>query len=238
VLSLLRWLVVLPMPVLVLLTIGHLVLNEWYLRYEYAKPDFPPDPYGFTQAQRLELATVSIRFLNRPEPPEQVIGMLTEQRLPGTDQPLFTSYEISHMIDVKHFFDALWRVQAIAAVLVAGGFIALAARRSTRVSAYWSLLASGIFTTGLLLAIGLLAMLTWQFFFIQLHEVFFPPGTWTFDWSNSLIRLYPEKFWFDIGLIVAPGSVAAGIVITLVGWLLWRRSGATSAPQAVVAVRG
>ena len=99
------------MPILLVLGSARIMVNTWYPRYEYAKPDFPPDTYGFTQAQRLELGTVSIDFLNTPQPPDAAIKLLEDLRLPGTDSmPLFTVYELSHMVDVKRLMDVLWRV--------------------------------------------------------------------------------------------------------------------------------
>jgi hypothetical protein len=105
-----RWLVVLAMPVFLVLTSARVLINDWYPRYEYAKPDFPPDPYGFTQEQRLELGLASIHYLQRSEPPEQAIVLLAALRLPGTDQSLFSRPELSHMIDVKRLTDTLWVV--------------------------------------------------------------------------------------------------------------------------------
>ncbi len=129
----LRWLVILAMPILLVLGSARIMVNTWYPRYEYAKADFPPDRYGFTQAQRLEFGTVSIDFLNAPQRPEVAIKLLEDQRLPGTENmPLFTVYELGHMVDVKRLTDMLWRVLLGAAIIVVGGLIILLARRSTR----------------------------------------------------------------------------------------------------------
>jgi rsbT antagonist protein RsbS len=34
---------------------------------------------------------------------------------------------------------------------------------------------------------GLLVALAWNFVFVQFHEILFPPGTWTFNFSDYLI---------------------------------------------------
>ncbi len=116
-----RWLIILAMPVLIVLLSARIMVNTWYPSFEYAKANFPPDLFGFTQAQRLEFGTISIDFLNSPEPPEVAVKMLEDLRLPGTDQPLFTIYENQHMVDVKRLMDQLWRVLAIAAGVVIVG---------------------------------------------------------------------------------------------------------------------
>jgi integral membrane protein (TIGR01906 family) len=211
---------IIAMPIFLLLSAGHLVINDWFLHYEYGKPDFPADPYGFTQQQRLELATVSIRFLQRPEPAEIAIHLLVAQRLPGTNKPLFDANELSHMMDVKRLTDVLWRVQYGAGVLVVGGLLLLLASRKTRPDGYRTLFFGGAFTTGLLIFLALFVLLSWRMFFVVFHELFFPPGTWTFDYSTSLIRLYPDRLWFDAGTLITVGTLLVAIALTAVGWLL------------------
>ena len=219
-----RWLVILAMPILLLLTFARGLISEGYLRYEYGKADFPPDIYGFTQAERLELALVAIRFLWQEQPAEQAVAMLEAQRLPGSNQPLYNPYELSHMIDVKHFTEKLWRVYWGSVVLVLGGLGWLLARRETRPEAFNALLGGGLLTSGLLIGLTSFVLLSWRTFFIQFHELFFEPGTWTFNWSDSLIRLFPDRFWFDAGAIITVSTLVAGIIVAAVGYLLRRRA--------------
>jgi integral membrane protein (TIGR01906 family) len=213
-------LVVLAMPFFLTLTAAKVLISDWYPRYEYAKRDFPPDPYGFTQAERLDLSLVSIHYLQRPEPPATAIEMLKAQRLPGTDSPLFDQYEISHMMDVKRLTDVLWKVHLVSGLVVVAGLVLLLARRETRTTGYTALLYGGGLTTLLLVGLVSFVLLSWRQFFITFHDVFFPPGTWTFDWSSSLIRLFPDKFWFDAGTILTVGSLIFGLLVAFAGWLL------------------
>jgi integral membrane protein (TIGR01906 family) len=215
-------LVVLATPIFLVLTVARVLVTDWYPRYEYAKPDFPPDPYGFTQPERLDLSLVSIHYLQRQEPPEVAIEMLKAQRLPGTDRSLFDQYELSHMVDVKRLTDALWKAQTVAGLVVVAGLILLLARRETRATGYNALLYGGGFTALLLVGLTLFVLLSWREFFVAFHDVFFPPGTWTFDWSSSLIRLFPDKFWFDAGTILTVGSLLLGLLVALVGYVLIR----------------
>jgi integral membrane protein (TIGR01906 family) len=223
--NLIRWLVILAIPIFLVLTTARFLMNDWYPRSAYAKPDFPRDPYGFTQEQRLELALVAIAYLNRPEPAEQAITMLEEQRLPGTDLPLYTDFEISHMLDVKRFTDLLWRVQLVAGLIILGGSALLVARPSTRVVAFNALFGGGLLTTLLLAALAVFVLLAWSTFFVQFHELFFAPGSWTFDYSDSLIRLFPDKFWFDAGTIIVVATLVEGILVAAAGYILAGRAG-------------
>lgn len=212
------------MPVLIVLLSARIMVNTWYPRFEYAKADFPPDIFGFTQEQRLVFGTTSINFLNSPEPPEAAVKMLEALRLPGADQPLFTIYENSHMVDVKRLTDQLWRVLAIAAAVAVIGLAALLIPRRTRAEGYAALFGGGLLTTGLLTVLILMVLLSWRWFFVAFHDVFFDPGTWTFDWSSSLIRIFPDRFWFDAGVLLVGGALVAGVVVMVVGYVLGRRS--------------
>ena len=218
-----RWAIILSLPILLCLSVARALFSDAYLRYEYGKPDFPPDSYGFTQAQRLELASVAIAFLNRPEPADQAVALLAAQRMPGTDQPLYTFYELSHMVDVKNFTDKLWRLHIVAGILVIGGMALLLLRRATRLAGYEALLFGGLLTGGLLTALAVFVLVSWRTFFIQFHELFFAPGTWIFNWEDSLIRLFPDRFWSDAGIIVSAGTLVAGIVVAGVGYAAGKR---------------
>ncbi len=218
----LRWLIVLLMPVVIILLAARVMVNTWYPRFEYAKPDFPPDRYGFTAEERLELALVNINYLNHPDPADVAITMLQELRIPGTNRLLFTTDEIRHMIDVKRLTDIMWRVLLGAGLVLAASLIVLLARRETQAEGYAALFGGGLLTTGLLVLLILFVLLAWNTFFVMFHDVFFPPGTWTFDWSDSLIRLFPDRFWFDAGVLLVGGALVAGIIVTLVGFVLGR----------------
>lgn len=222
--TIIRWLVVIATPIFLGFATITLIINPAYLRYEYAKDNFPADPFGFTQEQRMELALVAVGYLQRLRPAEEVIHILEEQRIPGTDQPLYNDREIGHMIDVKHLTDAIRIIAGVTAVIVIGGLVFLLARPQTRVAGFKAMTHGGIATATLLLAIALFIVLAWNVFFVQFHELLFPPGTWTFSYSDGLIRLFPEKFWFDLGIILSGGTLLEGVVLAIVGYLLWARA--------------
>jgi integral membrane protein (TIGR01906 family) len=223
VVTILKWIVVLVMPVFIVLTSARIMVNTWYPRFEYAKADFPPDPYGFTTEERLVLATVNIDFLNSRLPPAQAVQMIEALRLPGSERPLFDQYELSHMVDVKRLTDWLWVVWVIAAVVVTSGLVLLLGQRANRAHGYAAMFGGGFLTTGLLTFLIGFVLLSWRSFFVTFHDIFFPPGTWTFEFSNSLIRLFPDRFWFDAGVLLVGSALVAGAVVMAVGYILGRR---------------
>ena len=221
-----RWLVVLAMPFL--LTLGTLrLIIVWdspsYPAFEYGR--IAPDRYGFTNEERLELAEATLNYLRNSEPADQAIRLLEELRLPGGNQPLYNEREIGHMLDVKELTDLFGRLIWVAAIIVVGGLVYLLLGKERRTEGYRALMHGGIFTTGALLIVIVLIGLSWNFVFTQFHEILFPPDTWTFYLSDSLIRLFPEKFWFDFGLLWTGAVFLEGIILAVVGyWLLKQAS--------------
>ena len=219
-----KWAVVLAMPVFLVLTATRIMFTGWFPRWEYARPGFPPDPYGFTQEQRLEYGLASIEFLNSTQPPEQAVEIIAALRLPDSDQPLFTPDELSHMVDVKRLTDRIWVVWLLSLGIVVGGSAILLARQTTRRQAYLAWRNGGAFTAALLAVLVIFILLSWRTFFVAFHDVFFPPGTWTFDWQNSLIRIFPDKFWFDAFSIPLGAVFLVSLALWGLGYLLVRRT--------------
>lgn len=218
--KIIQWLVIIAMPLLLGFTTFRFSISDLYPRWEYSKADFPPDPYGFTQQQREELALVAVDYLSRSEPAEQVIYLLKEQLLPGTDKPLYNEEEISHMLDVKRVADSLIRpLSWIGIVVVGGGLLWLLGRFQSRKLGYQAIFRGGLFTTLLLLGIGGFILIGWNTFFVTFHDLLFPPGTWTFPLTDSLIRLFPERFWFDYGVVLSGTILAEAIFVTVIGYL-------------------
>ena len=94
---------------------------------------------------------------------------------------------------------------------------------------FWVVVADGRLLRHSLITIsqvipGLLIGLAWEFFFIQFHELLFPPGTWVFARTDSLIRLFPEQFWFDVGVLISGGALLAGILVAVLGYGLLKWS--------------
>lgn len=215
-----RWLVILAMPVF--LGFGTIrALIAWdYPAFEYTR--IPPDRFGLAPEERLALAHATLDYLRRPEPAEEVIYLLEELRLPDTGQPLYNERELGHMVDVKRLTDAISRTFVGAAVIVAVGLIFLLVQPALRPLGFRTLMQSGLATVAILAAIALFILLGWSLFFVQFHELLFPPGTWTFSFSDSLIRLFPEQFWFDFGVLVSVATLVEGVLVAAAGYLLGR----------------
>ena len=210
---LLKTLIAVLLPLVLIIGPVLLLVTDQYLAVEYGKADFPRDPFGFDQAQRLAYASANFRYVREGQP----IETLAAQRL--GDTPLYNKRELKHMQDVQNVHQAVWLVWRIAAGIVLLAALALAWRMETRPALAAALKRGGLLTVALVV-VGLLAVVAWRFWFVAFHQIFFAPGTWMFEYSDTLIRLFPEKFWFDAALTLSSLSLFGGLLLALIGWRL------------------
>lgn len=217
---LLRWFITLTAPFFLGFGVILAVIAWDYPAFEYAR--IPPDRFGFTTEERLFYGHATLAYLRQPEPSAQVIHLLEELRLPNSDAPLYNPAEIQHMVDVKNLTDTIRKIWQLIALITVLGLAFLLSRPQTRPEGFKAIYYGGLTTTALLILIAGFILLGWSVFFVQFHELLFPPGTWTFAYSDSLIRLFPEQFWFDIGVIMSVGSLLLGVVTAVIGYFLVR----------------
>lgn len=203
----LSWIVTVLLPVVLVLTAVRLMMTPVFLHFEYNTPNFPADPYGFTKEERLYWSQVALDYLLNDED----ISFLEDLRFEDGSQ-VYNQRELKHMQDVKVTVQgalAVWYV-SLAAVLVLGVW----SWGAGWFNAYRHGLARGGWLTVFLLAgVILIVLLSFGVFFVAFHNVFFEPGTWMFLWSDTLIRLFPERFWRDIFIYVGLLSLAGGLML-------------------------
>jgi len=220
--TLLSILIVLATPLALSALSLRLTTSHWLIRWEYSRPDLPPDPYGLSTGQRLALARVCVDYLATGA------GIRTLADLQVDGRPAFHPRELQHMWDVKRVFWWLLRGGMVAGLAMAVGTIILALRPATRKRAPAALLGGSALTIGLIVAVGVFMVSQWDSFFVSFHELFFPPGTWTFSYSDTLIRLFPVRFWMDVGTVIvgllAFEAALLGLVAVL--WLRLQKRGA------------
>jgi integral membrane protein (TIGR01906 family) len=207
----LKLIIILLAPVLIILTVAQLLATDQYLGFEYGKADFPPDQFGFTQQQRFDLASTNIHYVRAHLPGDALLN----QELNGV--PVYNPREVSHMADVQAVFQSVMRawLAVLLLLLLMGSILWQRGERQALASA---LQAAGFLSSAIILAIALLALFAWQFWFNTFHLLFFEPGSWLFSYSDTLIRLFPIRFWFDATLTLSILSLAGGLLLALVGW--------------------
>jgi integral membrane protein (TIGR01906 family) len=191
-------------PVLLILMGARLVMSENFLNFEYNRPDFPVDYYGLTTEDRLTFAPYAVNYLLNGED----IDYLGNLEFP--DGTRFNDRELRHMRDVKGLTTVAFAFGIIGTVLALGAVAYLWRRAPNNLALA---LRNGAFLTiALILLIALTALAAWDFFFTGFHELFFADDTWYFLYSDNLIRLFPEQFWFDAAILIGVIAVLAALI--------------------------
>ncbi len=199
--------------VFLLLTGIRMLLTDGFVRLEYNMPGFPEDPYGMTKAQRLEYAPLALEFLLTGAD-ESFLGDLTFED--GT--PLYNERELRHMVDVQVLTLKFINVWYLSIALLIG--LTLWAWLGKWWREYLKMLSNAGLTTIVVLGtLILLVFLSFDMVFTNFHRVFFEGDTWLFLYSDTLIRLFPERFWLDAFVFVGAFTFAIGLGL----WLGLRR---------------
>jgi integral membrane protein (TIGR01906 family) len=211
--ALLRALLIICLPVALVLTNVRLIMSDAYLHYEYGKPDFPPDPYGFSQADRLRYAPIALAYLFNAEG----IEFLARQTFPD-GSPQYNERELRHMRDVKVVTRGAMAVWLVSGLLIVASVVVLGWRPETRPALRAGLVGGAVLAVGILLALVLYILLNFNTFFIQFHQVFFEGDTWMFQWSDTLIRLFPLQFWSDGFTLIGVATLLQGLLVGAAAW--------------------
>lgn len=184
-----------------------LLLTNTFLEIEYAMDYFPEDTYGFSQEDRLMYAPLALEYLLNSE------GIHFLEDLTFEDgSPLFNQRELRHMEDVK-----VLTGQALDA-----WHLALAVLASLGIWAYfggwWNdfrkmVSVGGLVTVFVIATVVILIFLSFDQVFTGFHSIFFEGDTWLFKFSDTLIRLFPIRFWQDAFVFVGFFAVVLGVLI-------------------------
>lgn len=202
-------------PALLVVNAIRVLANDWYVHFEYAKSDFPPDAYGFTPDQRAELALTGMHSV-LPQHSEG-IDLLREARLPDGSEA-FNARELKHMQDVRVLISRVYPLHLAVLAAIVALAIVLGRSGDTQTIIPRALQWGSILT--LAIAAGLIAYILINFntFFTQFHLIFFEGDTWQFLLTDTLIRLYPVRFWSDAAILIGGATVAQALALLAGTW--------------------
>jgi integral membrane protein (TIGR01906 family) len=214
--SFLSWLITILIPLVLIGLAIRVLLSPIFYRIEYSMPYFPSDKYGFTQQDRLKWAPYAVNYLVN----DADISYLGDLKF-DDGMPLYNERELSHMVDVKVVTQGALRVWYVTlAVLLALGVWAW-------FGGWWDsyrlgLMRGGWLMVGLAVVIGLIVVIgiainpnVFYSFFTGFHTLFFEGDSWLFLFSDTLIRLFPIRFWQDAFLWAAVIALGGGVALGL-----------------------
>jgi integral membrane protein (TIGR01906 family) len=208
--KILGWIITVLLPPILLMMSIRLMISPTFARVEYQMPQFPDDPFGFTFEDRLRWSEPAIEYLVNVED----ITFLSKLEFDNGER-VFNDRELSHMQDVKAVVTGMRVALAVCMVVLLGvTFFAVRKGSKTAVLSFyrrgaWALL-------GLIFAVLLFVALSFNNLFTWFHHVFFTSGTWQFFTSDTLIRLFPMRFWRDAFIFVGVLSmILSGLPLLL-----------------------
>jgi integral membrane protein (TIGR01906 family) len=203
--------ITLSVPIVISVISILFLLSPLFINLEYHRPGFPPDHYGFTTQERLKFGTQTRRYL--------VTGMTLDdlKQLKFEDgEPIYMERELKHLEDVKIVLKGVLNVFWLALFIIILGAV-FAYIQKGWVNYKRAISKGGWLTAGLLGLILLLSIVSFQALFTNFHLLFFEGDSWLFYFSDTLIRLFPIRFWQDVFLVFGITTLGGGL---LMGWLL------------------
>ena len=213
----LRTVIVVAVPVVLVVMPIRVLMHPRWVYFEYGRPDFPPDSFGFTPQERTRLAITGIESIIGP----RGVVVLQEARF-SDNSPAFNEREVGHMQDVRVVTGNIYFAQVVLLIAAAIAVVVLVRGRAPD-AASGALSTGAVVTVVLLVALVVLVLTSFDAFFTTFHRVFFSGNTWLFNYTDTLIRLYPVPFWFDAAAAIGVTSIVEALVLGVLAWR-WGRA--------------
>jgi integral membrane protein (TIGR01906 family) len=215
-----QWLLVLCLPVMLLTASISVAANcPWLYQYGFDKYEVGQTT-GLAEPELEKVAAGLIGYFNSGE--EFISLSVTKD---GEPFEVFNEREVAHLRDVKGLFRLAYRVllgTGLYAVIYAG--LSFLWWRQYRRPFYRGLVWGGGLTLALMLVVGLVAVIDFDWFFRQFHLISFANDLWLLNPATDyLIMLFPQGFWFDAAIFCALATAAGALVLGGVGWWRLRR---------------
>ncbi len=203
------WLVTVLTPLIIIMISVRLLITPLFARVQYQLPGFPQDPYGFSHQERLIFSEPSIKYLVNTEDISYLASLTFED---GT--PIYNARELDHMEDVKAVVTGM-RIALTGSLIFLAVIGYFAVKNGWKADFLVALQRGGWAIIGLVAAILIFVVLSFDQLFHWFHQIFFESGTWQFHPSNTLIRLFPIRFWRDAFVFVGLITVLLGCGVIL-----------------------
>jgi integral membrane protein (TIGR01906 family) len=140
-------------------------------------------------------------------------------RLSPNGPPLLDAFERSHMVDVSGLLRmlAIITIVAVAVAILAGRLL-----RGRPTAIGGALVAGAGIVGAVAIVVAIVFAVAFDAAFSAFHELFFRQGTYLFGPNSNLIRLFPERFWYEASLTAGIFIVASALAVSVAGWRLLR----------------
>ncbi len=193
-------------PVWIIGLSARAVFNDWFIELEYSKKDFPKDKYGLNDEYRKKLAKVGLRAVLSKEGLKE----FEKAKLPN-GRKAFRKKEVKHMEDVNKLLSFIFPVSyTLFFFWIIGVFYLEEYRKKL-------LIGSGLFTIFLILITGIFTFTNYNKAFEIFHNYVFDTTSWKFKSYDTLLRVYPMKFWFDGTVAVTVISFILSLILIITG---------------------
>ena len=203
--------IILLSPVIFLGIPVRLAFTETYLEWYYSSHNLPPDRWGMMKEESLRLAKIGLRSVLS----EKGLKEFRKARLPN-GRRAFNEREIRHMMDVKTLLDRFFKAFYLS--LLVSFLITMIIKDLKFVSK--ALIFGSLFSLTLFTTAGALSYLFYSKAFELFHNLFFDPVSWRFRYTDTLLRIYPMKLWFDSTMYVFGGTLGLCLLSLGMGFLL------------------
>lgn len=193
-------------PIWIIGISARIVFNEWFIDFEYSKKDFPKDRYGLDDEYRKYLAKLGLKAVLSDEGLKE----FEKAKLPD-GRKAFRKKEINHMADVNKLLSWVFPLSYILLFFWITGIFYLEEYRKKL------LIGSGLITLTLMLATGIFSFTNYNKAFEIFHNYVFDTTSWRFKNYDTLLRIYPMKFWFDGTVAVVLISFILSFVLIITG---------------------
>lgn len=205
------WLVTISSPFVIIMLAVRILFTPLFLIIEYNFPGFPPDSYGFTTEDRLRWGTDSMNYLFDRTNTKSFSDLRFED---GSN--IYNDREISHMIDVKVLLQKMLNIFYVILGIYILIFIASIINKNYQYF-YKGLSRGGWLTIGLITVIIAGIVISFDQLFTLFHKLFFTGDTWLFNYSDTLIRLFPMRLWQDAFIMMGVISLIISFVCVSLG---------------------
>lgn len=202
---------VISIPILLISMNIQLLLNPFYLECEYSKDNFP-EPKIMTKEKRLILSKNVLAYIKG----NTDVSTLRESGL-------FNEREISHLNDVRVLVERLTLVGNLSGLIIIFSILFLISQGEGLRNLVLNIFTGSLATLMLIVLFLILSFFNFNFLFIKFHEILFPQGNWTFYLRDTLIQLYPRKFWVDSTFVILGLTFLESSLLVLGCFLLKER---------------